>query len=151
MASTQTWTRGEFRVSTDRTKIDGRVVHDFLTHSYWSEGIPRDVVERSIRGSLCFGVYQGAKLIGFARVISDRATFAYLADVFILEEFRGRGLGRWLMECIMVHPELQNLRRWSLLTRDAHSLYEKFGFTAPKLPERHMERSNPDIYKRKKQ
>jgi GNAT superfamily N-acetyltransferase len=108
-------------------------------------------VERSIRGSLCFGIYKGEKQIGFARVISDHATYAYLADVFILEEFRGRGLGTWLIECIMAHPELQNLRRWALLTRDAHRLYEKFGFAAPKKPERHMELSNPDIYERKKQ
>lgn len=150
MTSIKTWARGEFRVSTNPKQLDVRAIHEFLARSYWSEGIPREIVERSIRGSLCFGVYRGEQQIGFARVISDRATYAYLADVYILEEFRGRGLGTWLMECIMTHPELKNLRRWALLTRDAHRLYEKFGFTAPKKPDRHMELSNTDIYKRKK-
>ena len=147
MTPAQTWTWDEFTVSTDPAFLNLDVVHHFLTHSYWSEGIPRDVVERSIRGSLCFGLYLKGKQIGFARAISDLVTFAYLADVFVLEEYRGRGLGTWLMKCIMAHPDLQNLRRWSLLTRDAHGLYEKFGFAAPKRPERQMEISKPDLYK----
>jgi GNAT superfamily N-acetyltransferase len=146
MSDHPAWTREEFSVSADPTRLDLDVVHGFLTNCYWSKGIPREIVERSVRGSLCFGVYRGKEQIGFARVVSDRATFAYVADVFILDAFRGNGLGTWLMSCIMSHPDLQNLRRWSLLTRDAHGLYRKFGFTAPRNPERHMELSIPDIY-----
>lgn len=141
------WTRKEFAVSTDRTRLDIDAIHAYLSRSYWSEGIPREIVERSIRGSLCFGLYGPAGQIGFARAISDGATFAYLADVFVLELFRGQGLGTWLLTCIMAHPSLQHLRRWQLLTRDAHGLYRKFGFTAPSKPERHMEISHPDIYR----
>jgi GNAT superfamily N-acetyltransferase len=105
-------------------------------------------VERSIRGSLCFGAYRGEAQIGFARVISDRATYAYIADVFVLEPFRGDGVGKLLMQCITSHPDLQGLRRWSLLTRDAHGLYRPFGFDVPRHPERYMEISNPDIYRK---
>jgi GNAT superfamily N-acetyltransferase len=108
-------------------------------------------VERSIRGSLCFGAYREGAQIGFARVISDRATFAYIADVFVLEQYRGSGVGKLLMRCIMSHPELQGLRRWSLLTRDAHRLYSPFGFSGPLHPERYMEISNPDIYRKRTQ
>jgi GNAT superfamily N-acetyltransferase len=144
----QSWNHpgGEFEISTEPSRIDIPLVHRFLTASYWAKGIPEAIVRRSIEGSLSFGVYRGSRQVGFARVISDYATFAYLADVFILEEFRGRGLAVWLMQCIVDHPELQALRRWSLVTRDAHELYRKFGFRELAAPERWMERHNPDVY-----
>jgi GNAT superfamily N-acetyltransferase len=138
--------KGEFLVSTDRALIDLDVVHGFLTGCYWAKGIPRDVVARSIENSLCFGVYAEGKQVGFARVISDCATYAYIGDVFLLESFRGRGLGKWLMECIMQHPRLQGLRRWSLVTSDAHGLYAQFGFEALKKPQNYMELHRPDVY-----
>jgi GNAT superfamily N-acetyltransferase len=139
--------RGEFVISTDRARLDLDLVHRFLTQCYWAKGIPREVVARSIEHSLCFGVYQssGAQ-VGFARVISDFATYAYLGDVFVLDSQRGCGLGKWLMQCIMQHPALQNLRRWSLATRDAHGLYAQYGFTSLKAPERYMELHRPDVY-----
>jgi len=139
--------RGEFLVSTDLSRLDLDVIHGFLTNCYWAKGIPREIVARSIEHSLCFGIYDGSGAqVGFARVISDFATIAYLGDVFVLESHRGRGLSRWMMECIMQHPRLQGLRRWILLTRDAHRLYEKFGFTPLKAPERYMELHRADIY-----
>jgi GNAT superfamily N-acetyltransferase len=140
--------RGEFLISTDAGRLDAGAIHAFLTRGYWAEGIPLEVVQRSIRGSLCFGVYEGERQIGLARVITDRATFAYLADVYILEHFRGRGLGKWLMECIKTHPELQNLRRWLLATRDAHGLYRQFGFHPPRRPENLMELHDATVYSR---
>jgi len=140
--------RGEFVISTDRDRLNLGLVHDFLTNSYWAKGIAREIVARSIEHSLCFGVYDSGAQVGFARVISDFATFAYLGDVFVLESHRGKGLSKWLMECIAQHPALQNLRRWVLLTRDAHSLYSKYGFTPVKSPERYMEIHRPDVYKR---
>jgi len=139
--------RGEFTVSTDRNRIDLDVVHGFLTECYWAQGIPRDVVARSIENSLCFGLYTEGKQVGFARVITDYATFAYIGDVFVLESLRGRGLGKWLMECIMQHPRLQGLRRWSLVTRDAHGLYSQLGFEPLKKPQNYMELHNPDVYR----
>ena len=142
------WTRGDFSISTDPARLDIDVVHDFLSHSYWAKGVPRDIVERSIAGALAFGLYHGSRQIGFARVISDYATFAYLADVFILPEYRGHQLGVWLIETVMAHPDLQGLRRWCLATRDAHGLYAKFGFTALGEPKRFMERFVPNIYDR---
>ena len=139
--------RGEFLISTNRARLDLNVVHGFLTNSYWAKGIPRDVVARSIEHSLCFGIYEeGGAQVGFARVVSDFATVAYLGDVFVLESHRGRGLSKWLMQCIIEHPSLQNLRRWILLTRDAHELYAKFGFTPVKAPERYMELHRPNVY-----
>jgi GNAT superfamily N-acetyltransferase len=138
---------GDFEISTDPSRIDIALVHRFLTTSYWAKGIPEATVRRSIEHSLCFGVYRGPRQVGFARVVSDYATFAYLADVFVVEEFRGSGLAVWLMQCIVDHPELQGLRRWSLVTRDAHGIYRKFGFRELSAPERWMERHNPDIYK----
>src|SRR3954468_10135276 len=130
--------RGDFLISTDRARLDLDVIHGFLTNSYWSRGIPRERVSRSIEHSLCFGVYDGGVAqVGFARVISDFTTYAYVADVFVLESHRGRGLGKALMESIMKHPALQGLRRWSLSTRDAHSLYAQVGFTPLKFPERY--------------
>jgi len=143
---TTEWTRGEFAVSTDRARIDLDVVHGFLAESYWAKGIPREVVQRSIEHALCFGLYHAGRQIGFARVITDRATFAYLGDVFVLEAYRGRGLAAWLLEVIQTHPELQGLRRWVLLTRDAHALYLKAGWSAIAAPDRYMERWFKDVY-----
>jgi GNAT superfamily N-acetyltransferase len=139
--------RGEFLISTDRARLDLGVVHGFLTNCYWAKGIPRNTVERSIEHALCFGIYDGSGAqVGFARVISDFATVAYVGDVFVLDTHRGRGLGKWLMECIIQHPALQGLRRWILTTRDAHGLYAQVGFTPVKAPERFMERHNADVY-----
>ena len=135
-------------LSTDRERLDLDVIHGFLTECYWAKGISREIVARSIENSLCFGIYAGNQQAGFARVISDFATYAYIADVFVLDTYRGRGLGKWLMECIMQHPRLQGLRRWSLVTGDAHGLYAKSGFTAPKWPEIYMERYDEEIYQR---
>jgi len=139
--------RGEFLISTDRERLNLDVVHGFLTNCYWAKGIPRETVARSIEHSLCFGIYDvhGAQ-VGFARVVSDFATVAYLGDVFVIESHRGRRLSKWLMQCIVQHPALQNLRRWILLTRDAHALYSQFGFTPVKAPERYMELHRPDVY-----
>ena len=139
--------RGEFLISTDRTRLNLDVIYQFLTSCYWAKGIPREIVARSIEHALCFGIYDGdGAQVGFARVISDFATIAYLGDVFVLESYRGRGLGKWMMECIVQHPSLQGLRRWILLTRDAHQLYSPFGFMPLKAPERYMELHNPAVY-----
>lgn len=139
--------RGEFVISTDAERLNLDVIHGFLTNYYWAKGIPREVVARSIQHALCFGIYDGeGAQVGFARVISDFATVAYIGDVFVLETHRGRGLGKWLMECIMRHPALQNLRRWILTTRDAHGLYSDVGFTPVKFPERYMELHRADVY-----
>jgi GNAT superfamily N-acetyltransferase len=127
--------------------VDHAMVTDFLAASYWSQGIPASVVSRSIAGSLCFALRDETRQIGFARVISDRATIAVLNDVFVLPEFRGRGLGKWLVECVMSHPELQGLKAWILVTRDAHDLYSRFGFKELARPERYMELRNPDVYR----
>jgi GNAT superfamily N-acetyltransferase len=142
----QDYRKGEFTISTDRERIDLDVVHGFLTECYWAKGIPREVVARCIENSLCFGVYADGKQIGFARVISDYATYAYIGDVFVLESFRGRGLGKWLMERVMQHPRLQGLRRWSLVTGDAHGLYSRLGFEPLKKPQNYMELHRPDVY-----
>jgi GNAT superfamily N-acetyltransferase len=139
--------RGEFLISTDPLRLDLDVIHGFLSNNYWAKGIPREVVARSIENSLCFGIYDDKDAqVGFARVVSDFATVAYLGDVFVLESHRGRGLSKWMMECIREHPALQGLRRWILLTRDAHGLYSQFGFKPLKSPERYMERHDPDVY-----
>jgi len=168
--------RGKYVISTDPARLDRDMIYEFLTTCYWAKGIPREVVERSIEHSLCFGVYdEGGQVshfsqerreaghprlggapedgnseeicqVGFARVISDFATIAYLGDVFVLESHRGRGLSKWMMECIMRHPMLQGLRRWILLTRDAHDLYAKFGFRPLGKPQRYMELHRPDVY-----
>jgi GNAT superfamily N-acetyltransferase len=131
---------GDFAISTDPARLDLDVIHGFLTNSYWAKGVPREIVARSIQHSLCFGVYDGSGAqVGFAKVISDFATYAYVADVFVLESHRGRGLGKALMRCVVQHPALQGLRRWSLSTRDAHTLYSQVGFTALKFPDRYME------------
>jgi GNAT superfamily N-acetyltransferase len=141
------YSRGEFAISTDRERLSLDVVHGFLTNCYWAKGIPREVVARSIQHALCFGIYDGSGAqVGFARVISDFATVAYIGDVFVLETHRGNGLGKWLMQCIMQYPALQNLRRWILTTRDVHGLYSQVGFTPVKFPERYMELHNPYVY-----
>ena len=143
---------GTYEISTDPERLDIPLIHRWLSEqSYWSRGIPRDIVERAIANSINFAVYHaGDAQVGFARVISDRATFAYLADVFVLEAHRGKGLSKRLMEAVFAHPQLRGLRRWTLATRDAHSLYEQYGFTLPKIANRLMERVDPDIYARKK-
>jgi GNAT superfamily N-acetyltransferase len=152
LGTPHTWHRPPYAVSTDPARLDLDVVHAFLSASYWSPGVPREVVERAARNSLAFGVYhlgeEGAAWaqVGYARAITDRATFAYLADVFVLPEYRGRGLAGFLMECITAHPELQGLRRWMLVTRDAHGLYEKFGFGPPPNPGGIMVRARPNPY-----
>jgi GNAT superfamily N-acetyltransferase len=137
-----------YLISDDSSRLDLDAIHDFLSHAYWCEGISKQLVERAIAHSLCFGVYDNQKQIGFARVVTDRTTFGYLCDVYILEDYRGRGLAKWLMECVMVHPDLQGLRRTMLATKDAHKLYATLGFAAPKLPDRLMEILQKDIYKK---
>ena len=126
-------------VSTDPSRLDLDVIHDFLARSYWATGIPRQVVERAIRHSLCFGAYEGNRQVGFARVVTDSATYAYVSDVFVLPSHQGRGVGKQLMAAIMRHPDLQGLRRWTLFTRDAHRLYRQYGFGEARHPERLME------------
>jgi GNAT superfamily N-acetyltransferase len=141
------WTHGDFVITTDPARVDLDVVHGFLSGAYWCEGIPREVVERSLEGSIPFSMWHGGRQVGFARVVSDRATFAWVGDVFVLESYRGRGLSVWLMRVVCGHPELQGLRRWMLATRDAHRLYDKVGFTPLHAPERFMERWTPDPYR----
>lgn len=145
------WTKDDFLITTDKDKIDALYVYQFLTRSYWAEGIPLETVEQSIEGSLCFSLVYLNHQIGFARVITDKATFAYLADVFIDENFRGKGLSKWLMEVIMSYPTLQGLRRFMLATRDAHALYEKFGFRPMTHVDRWMQIHIPDVYKKPKE
>ncbi len=138
---------GGFLITTDVSRLDLNVIHQFLTRSYWTAEVPRQVVAQALKNSLCFGLYDGESQIGLARVISDYATFAYVADVFVLEQYRGRGLSKALMAAAMAHPHLQGLRRWTLATRDAHGLYRKFGFDAPQFPDRLMERAAPGVYR----
>jgi GNAT superfamily N-acetyltransferase len=137
------WRRGAYLVTTDKARLDLEMVHGFLKTSYWAAGISADVVMRSVKNSLAFGLFRGDEQVGFARVVTDYATFAYLADVFVLEPHRGQGLGRWMMEVVFSHPELQGLRRWMLATRDAHGLYRKYGFTELENPQIFMERYSP--------
>jgi N-acetylglutamate synthase-like GNAT family acetyltransferase len=149
--------RDAYLVSTDPARLDLEAIHAYLVRSYWSEGIPRALVARSLENSLCFGLYVvGARdsagleqltQVGFARIISDRTTFAYLCDVYVLEEHRGRGLSKWLLEVVRAHPDLQGLRRFLLATRDAHGLYAKFGFTPLARPETFMAIARPGLYK----
>ena len=138
----------DYLISTDPARLDIGVIHGFLRESYWAEAIPREVVERAIENSLCFGAYYRHEQIGFARVVSDYSTFAYIADVFVLAPWRGRGISKALMAEVIHHPDLQGLRRWLLGTKDAHGLYQRFGFTAPQFPDRQMERADPGIYLR---
>lgn len=139
---------GQYRLSTDRKQIDVAAVHSFLSRSYWAEGISMELVERSITSSLCFALFDGERQVGFARVVTDRATFAYLCDVYVLEEWRGRGLGKWLVEEVRAHPDLQGLRRFVLVTKDAHSLYGSLGFQPLANPAGFMEIAVPGIYNR---
>ena len=140
------WHRGEYTISDDRARLDLRVIQRFLsTESYWATGRSVETVQRSIENSLSFGVYRGDKQIGFARVVTDYATFAWIADVFMLEDSRGRGLAKWLIEVIVSHPQLQGFRRWVLATKDAHELYRRYGFRELHRPERWMERPDPNM------
>src|SRR5262245_45179746 len=134
----QEWRRDDYVISTDKSRLDIGVIHGFLTTSYWAAGIPLEVVQRSIGNSVVFGIFKDSEQVGFARVITDRATFGYLADVFVLESHRGRGLSKWLMEAIISHPDLQGFRMWFLATKDAHELYRRFGFRSLEEPERYM-------------
>lgn len=139
--------KGEFYISTDKSKLDIEAIHNFLsTKAYWCLNIPKSRVEIAIQNSLCFGVYHQEIQIGFARIISDFSTIAYLGDVYIVEEYRGKGLSKWLMECIMNHADLQGLRRWILLTGDAHTLYTQFGWASIANPDKWMEIHNKNVY-----
>lgn len=147
----QEWRRDDgYVISDDTARLDLDVIHGFLRRAYWAgEHLPREVVDRAVAHSLNFGLYQGEAQVGGARVITDYTTFAYVADVFVLEEHRGRKLAVWLMECVTAHPSLQDLRRWMLGTRDAHALYEKTGFTRMKDDDgRWMEKADPGVYER---
>jgi GNAT superfamily N-acetyltransferase len=136
-----------YEIDQDKSRLDIDLIHKFLSTSYWAEGIPREIIIKSIQESDCFGIYRSGEQVGFARVISDHVTFAYLADVFVVPEARGRGLGKWLMATIMNSAQYQNLRRWLLATKDAHELYRQFGFTeAP--PDRFMEIRDGEVYSR---
>lgn len=144
--------RDGFTLSTDPSLLDTDRIHEYLSRqSYWAKDIPKSTVEKSIANSLCFGLYRQNRQIGFARLVTDKATFAYLADVFILEPERGKGLSKWMMEVIQSHPDLQGLRRWMLGTRDAHGLYEQFGWTVitEEQRPRFMQRHFPDVYREK--
>ena len=138
--------RGDLLVSTDRARLDVDLIHRVLAGTYWASGIPRDLVVRAIAGSITFGLYERDRQVGFARVVSDMATYAYLADVFVVEECRGSGLGDWLVEGIRLHPQLQGLRRFALITRDAGPLYARHGFTAPSEPSGYMEIVDREVY-----
>ena len=144
------WTRGDYEIDTDVDRLDFAAIQRFLAGSYWAEGIPTAVVEAACRGSVCFGLHRvGApgEQVGFARVVTDRATFGYLADVYVLEAHRGRGLSKWLVACVLDHPDLQHFRRWMLATRDAHGLYERFGFRGLGDPAKFMEIARPGLYR----
>ena len=141
-----TRTRGPFEISTDARRIDLDAVHGYLTTSYWAKGIPKALLARAIAGSLCFSLFDRGAQIGFARVVTDRATFAYLCDVYVLEAYRGQGLGKWLIGELRSHPDLAGLRRFVLVTRDAHGLYAQFSFTPLATPDRYMEIARPGLY-----
>ena len=141
------WRKESYWLTTDASLFDRDALFHFISdQSYWARGIPRVTFERSLQNSLCFGLFHEETQIGFARVVSDFATFAYLGDVFVAEDYRGRGLSKWMMDCVLAHPDLQGLRRWMLATRDAHELYKPFGFTELKTPEKFMERHDPEVY-----
>ena len=145
----QIYTQGDYQITTNRDEMDVTVIHNFLSNqSHWAKGIPVETVRKSIENSLNFGLFYGQQQVGYARVITDYATIAYLGDVFILPEYRGRGLSKWLMEIVMAYPAVQGLRRWVLLTSDAHTLYEKTGWKRVPKPELYMEWFNPDVYKK---
>jgi len=137
--------RDGFVISTEKDKLQLDEIHIYLSRSYWARGRTREVVALSLQHSLCFGLYKDGRQIGLARVISDCATYAYLCDVYVLEDYQGRGLGKWLISAVMAHPDLQGLRRWTLTTRDAPDMYRKFGFAELKWPERWMEVYHPPV------
>jgi GNAT superfamily N-acetyltransferase len=149
-----TWKRDGYEIDTDLLRIDRKRVRDFLAKSYWAEGIPQRVVDDSLDGSLCFGLYfpavaqdwEGEEQVGFARVVTDYASFGWLADVFVIDSHQGRGLSKWLVACVLEHPRLQGLRRLMLATRDAHGLYERFGFTPLDDPLKFMQIARPGLY-----
>jgi len=142
------WSRGGFEVSDDPHRLDLAAIHRFISReSYWAEGISEALLARAIAHSLCFGLYEGARQVGFARVVTDRATFGYLCDVYVESERRGAGLGKWLVACVLEHPDLQGLRRIALMTRDAHDLYRPFGFRVMPEATRYLEIHRPDVYK----
>jgi len=146
------WSRDGFEVSDDPVRLDLATIHRFISvESYWAEGISESLLARAIANSLCFGLYRDGRQLGFARMVTDRATYGYLCDVYVEREHRGSGLGKWLVACVLEHPDLQGLRRIALMTRDAHDLYRPFGFRA--LPEatRYLEIHSPDVYKRKEE
>lgn len=152
----ESFTKDNYSISTEKSKLDISVIHGFLSKSYWAEDIPVEIVKKSIENSLCFGVYNehiqampAGRQVGFARVITDYTTFAYLGDVFIIESERGKGLSKWLMECILKHKQLQGLRNFCLLTRDAHSLYGQYGFENLKEPQNFMAIKKDNFYKKK--
>lgn len=140
------WVRDSFTITCDPAKLDHALIARALASSYWARGIPAAIVEKSLAHSLCFALLEGDRQVGFGRVVSDYATFAYLGDVFVLPDYRGRGLAKWLIECIVSHPQLQGLRRWLLATRDAHGLYRRFGFAPLANPGVFMERHDPNVY-----
>lgn len=140
--------KGSYIISTDKRKLQIKNIHNFLVNAYWSEGIKIERVKKAIRGSLCFGVYHYNNQIGFARVITDYVSFGYLADVFIIEEYRKRGLSKWLIKSIMNHSKLKDLKTWMLATKDAHGLYSQFGFEPMKEPQRFMRKQNPKFVKK---
>ena len=138
--------RGAYSITTDPRRLDIAAIHGFLSRSFWAEGISKELVVKAVSNSLCFGLFENTDQVGFARVVPDRATFAYLCDVYVLESHRGLGLGKWLIETVMAHPDLQGLRRFQLVTRDAHGLYARHGFAAPQHPERQMEIFHHGMY-----
>lgn len=142
-------TNNGYVITTDKQKMDVEAIHRYLTNSYWATGIPKSVVEKSLANSLCFAILYNGAQVGFARLVTDMATFGYLADVYVLEGHRGKGLSKWMMETIQSHPELQGFRRWLLATRDAHGLYKQFGWTefSQEACSRMMQRHFPDVYK----
>ena len=146
------WSRDGFDVSDDPRRLDLAVIHRFISkESYWAEGISEPLLARAIANSLCFGLYEGPRQVGFARVVTDRATYAYLCDVYVERTHRGCGLGKWLVACVLEHPDLQGLRRIALMTRDAHDLYRPFGFAAMPEATRYLEIHRPDVYGRKRE
>jgi GNAT superfamily N-acetyltransferase len=140
------WQRGEFTISTDNSRLDIPVIHDYVSNqSYWGQGRKLEIVQRALDNSLNFGIYKDQQQVGFGRVVTDYATFAWIADVFVSSEFRGQGLSKWLMEVMLAHPRLQGFRRWVLATKDAHDLYARYGFIPLHRPERWMERPDPNM------
>lgn len=143
----QEYRKDPFLISTDPNRLDIDSMHAFLTRSWWAEGVGRETVARAVTNSLCFGIYDGAKQIGFGRVISDFATYAYICDDYVLEDYRGKGIGSWLMQCILGHPDLQGLRRWTLIAQEPR-LYAKFGFKPLAEPQMNMEILHANVYKK---